>query len=254
MPAALAAEARTIQEVLDRLDAEIERAVRDGSRTAYFACLYRGVTQRVLDGIRAGRFQDGARMERRDVVFANRYLAALAAYQRREPATRSWQLAFDAARLKRLVILQHLLLGMNAHINLDLGIAAARVAPGAALPALKHDFDEISRLLGEMLDDVQRRIARVSPWMGLLDRVGGRSDENICSFCLGGSRDLAWLWAQRFARVPSASMATEVDRLDRTVALLTEPIARPAPVVATALALVRARETNDVARVVAALT
>jgi len=34
------------------------------------------------------------------------------------------------------------------------------VAPGAALPALQRDFDEISRLVGEMLDDVQRRLAR----------------------------------------------------------------------------------------------
>jgi hypothetical protein len=244
---------RSIQEVLDRLDEEIEIAVQNGSRTAYFACLYRGVTQRVLDGIRAGRFQDGPRMERLDVAFANRYLAAIGAYRRNEQASRSWQLSFDAARLKRLVILQHLLLGMNAHINLDLGIAAAQVAPGSALPPLKRDFDEISRLLGEMLDDVQSRIARVSPWMGLLDRVGGRTDEQICSFCLGGSRDLAWLWAQRFAGLNSSHLPREVDLLDRTVAVLTEPIRRPGPALATALALVRARETSDVGRVVAAL-
>ena len=247
-------EARTIQEVLDRLDAQIELAVRNASRTAYFACLYRGVTARVLEGIRAGRFQDGPRMEKLDVVFANRYLVAHAAYQRGEPTTRSWRAAFEAAELKRLVILQHLLLGMNAHINLDLGIAAASVAPGGALLALKHDFDEISRLLGEMLDDVQERINGVSPWLGLLDRVGARSDEEICTFCLSGSRDLAWLWAQRFARTHADTLAREIDRLDCVVALLTKPIRRPTPMVATALALVRSRETSDVARVVAALS
>ena len=54
--------ARTIQEVIDRLDAHIHAAVRDGSRTAYFACLYRAVTARVRDGITAGRFQDGPRI------------------------------------------------------------------------------------------------------------------------------------------------------------------------------------------------
>src|SRR5690606_41399624 len=59
------------------------------------------------------------------------------------------------------LVLQHLLLGMNAHINLDLGIAAAETAPGTALPALKRDFDEITTLLGEMLDDVQDRIGRI---------------------------------------------------------------------------------------------
>jgi hypothetical protein len=238
--------ARTIQEVLDRLDAQIDLAVRNASRTAYFACLYRAVTARVQEGIRAGRFQDGPRMEKLDVVFANRYLAALEAYQRGQPTTRSWKAAFQAAELKRLVILQHLLLGMNAHIKLDLGIAAASVAPGSSLAALKRDFDEISVVLGEMLEDVQRRINGVSPWMGLLDRVGARSDEEIFTFGLRGSRDLAWHWAQRFSRVHASSLPAEIDRLDWAVSL-------PTPMVATALAVIRARETSDVARVVTAL-
>ena len=246
-------EARTIDEVIDRLDAEIERSVRERSRLAYFACLYRAVTRQVRDDIAAGRFQDGPRMARLDVIFANRYLTALDRYRRGEAPSRSWRIAFDAARAGHLVILQHLLLGINAHINLDLGIAAARTAPGAALPALRRDFDEISRLLGEMLDDVQDRLARVSPWMGLLDRIGARTDEEVCTFCLGGSRDLAWRAAERFARIERTAAAEEEARLDRTVALLTAPIRSPGPALSTALAVIRAREIGDVARVVGAL-
>lgn len=247
------AQTRTIDEVLDRLDVEVDRALRARSRLAYFACLYRAVTRRVRDGIAAGRFEDGPRMERLDVIFANRYLDALEAHRRGRRATRSWTDTFDAAGAAHLVILQHLLLGMNAHINLDLGIAAAETAPGSDLPRLRRDFDEISRLLGEMLDDVQRRLASVSPWMGLLDVVGGRSDEQICTFCLSGSRDLAWYSAQRLAKLRESAVPAEIDRLDRAVALLVRPIRRPGPAVAAALALVRARETGDVARVVQAL-
>jgi hypothetical protein len=245
--------ARTIEEVLDRLDAEIEADVRSGSRNAFFSCLYRSVTRRVLDGIHSGRFEDGPRMARFDAVFANRYLAALHAYQRNERTSRSWQVAFDAARRGRLAILQHLLLGMNAHINLDLAIAAAEIAPGASLPALRRDFDEISRLLSEMLDDVQDRLARVSPWMGLLDRVGARSDETICSFCISGARDLAWRWAERFAVAPASALSAEVGVLDGAVTLLSVPIRRPTPLVASALLVVRLRERSDIAEVVAAL-
>jgi hypothetical protein len=252
-PASAFVGARTIEEVLDRLDAEIDDAVRSGSRNAFFTCLYRSVTRRVLDGIRSGRFEDGPRMERLDVVFANRYLEALHAYQRNERTTESWQVTFDAARRGRLAILQHLLLGMNAHINLDLGIAAAQVAPGASLPALRRDFDEINRLLSEMLDDVQDRLARVSPWMGLLDRVGARSDEAICSFCIAGARDLAWKWAERFVVVSATELNAEMDLLDEAVTLLSVPIRRPTLLVATALAVVRMRERSDIAEVVKAL-
>lgn len=246
--------AETIPEVLARLDQEIEQAVRHGSRNAYFACLYRAVTRRVLEGIEAGRFEDAPRMARLDAVFANRYLAALHAYRSRGRPSESWRIAFDAAAKGRLSILQDLLMGMNAHINLDLGIAAAEVAPGTSLRALKRDFDEISKLLGEMLDDVQDRLARVSPWLGLLDRVGGRSDEEICSFCLGGSRDMAWKWAEKLARTEAAELPEQIDCLDRAVVILTHPIQRPTPMIATALAVVRAREPREVGRVVAALT
>ncbi|HTE19605.1 MAG TPA: DUF5995 family protein, partial [Armatimonadota bacterium] len=241
--------ATSIDEVISRLDAVIARSRRDNSRLGYFACLYRSVTVRVDQGIAAGRFRDGPRMERLDVIFANRYLAALDAYQAGRRPSRSWAVAFDAARGGSLLILQHLLLGMNAHINLDLGIAAAETAPGHAIGGLQHDFREISRLLGEMLDDVQDNIARVSPWMGVLDRLGMRTDEEICAFCLGGSRDLAWKWAQRFAVVDRTRLAHEIDALDGIVAALAAPIRAPSLHLRPALLAIRMREPRDVAPV-----
>ena len=246
--------AATIGEVVSRLDAVIDRARRENSRLGLFACLYRSVTVRVAEGIRAGRFQDGPRMERLDVIFANRYLAALEAYQAGRRPTRSWQASFDAARGANLLILQHLLLGINAHINLDLGIAAAQTSPGAQINALKHDFDEISILLGEMLNEVQDKIARVSPWMGVLDRFGMRTDEEICTFCLGGSRDLAWKWAQRFATVDRARLPQEIEALDAVVAMMAKAIHKPHIWLRPILTAVRLREPKDVGRVLDALS
>lgn len=251
---AAAPPAATIDEVVSRLDGVIARSRRDNSRLGFFACLYRSVTVRVAEGIDAGRFQDGPRMERLDVIFANRYLAALEAYQAGRRPTRSWVAAFDAARGGNLLILQHLLLGMNAHINLDLGIAAAQTSPGRDIAGLRHDFQEISRLLGEMLDGVQDKIARVSPWMGILDRVGARTDEEICTFCLGGSRDLAWTWAQRFAATDRARLPHEIDALDRIVAAAAIPIRTPSFLIRSALATIRMREPRDVGPVLDALT
>jgi hypothetical protein len=246
--------AATIGEVVSRLDAVIARARRENSRLGLFACLYRSVTVRVAQGITAGRFQDGPRMERLDVIFANRYLAALEAYQAGRSPTRSWQVSFDAARGGNLLILQHLLLGINAHINLDLGVAAAQTAPGAQINALKHDFDEISNLLGEMLNEVQDRIARVSPWMGILDRLGMRTDEEICTFCLGGSRDLAWKWAQRFATVDRGRVPQEIEALDAVVAVMARAIHKPHFWLRPVLAAVRLREPGDVGRILDALS
>ena len=112
--------ARTIDEVIEQLDHIIQRSRHNSSRIGFFAILYRQVTARVREGILSGRFQDGARMERLDVAFANRYLEALEQYRLGEQPSRCWLAAFQGASSWRLLVLQHLLLGMNAHINLDL--------------------------------------------------------------------------------------------------------------------------------------
>src|SRR5512141_593547 len=110
--------ARTIDEVIARLDEIIEQAMRDRDRLGFFAVLYRTVTKAVKEGIAAGRFENGPRMERLDVAFANRYLEAFDRHRRGLEPTRSWRAAFAAGSHRRVVIMQHLLLGMNAHINL----------------------------------------------------------------------------------------------------------------------------------------
>src|SRR5262245_8001056 len=99
----------TIQEVLGALDREIARAVDEKSRLGYFAAIYRKVTAKVAEGVGSGFFDDAERMQRLDVTFASRYLAALAAYQAGGTTTKSWAKAFEAATTSRPIILQHLL-------------------------------------------------------------------------------------------------------------------------------------------------
>src|SRR5215216_527449 len=95
-PARVTGPAKTIDEVIGHLDEIIARARREESRFGYFATLYRNVTVEVKRGIAAGRFEDGPRMERLDVNFANRYLTALDCYLRGEPASRCWVTSFKA--------------------------------------------------------------------------------------------------------------------------------------------------------------
>ena len=86
---------QSIDEVIDRLDGIVRESARIGSRSGYFAALYNRVTMAVRDGVRAGAFDDNARMERLDVIFANRYLEAWDAWQAGEAATAwpSWALS-----------------------------------------------------------------------------------------------------------------------------------------------------------------
>jgi hypothetical protein len=245
--------AQTIDEVISRLDEIIARCVQTHDRLGYFATLYRNVTVRVKEGIAAGRFENGPLMERFDVVFANRYFEALARYWDGQSPTRSWTVAFQAANRHPPVILQHLLLGMNAHINLDLAIAAVEVAPGPALAGLKRDFYEITALLDEMIDQVEDRIDRVSPWFWMLDRLGGRTDEQICAFAIGEARDLAWRAAQELAALPPAEFQRRVEEHDSLVASLNEIIRSPGFFLNLGLMVIRMRERYPVHAVIEVL-
>lgn len=244
---------QTIDEIITQLDEVIERCIRAHSKLGFFSVLYRDVTVEVRRSIIAGRFEDGPRMERFDVLFANRYLDAIDRYWRGEKPTHSWLMAFQAAEKRPPIILQHLLLGMNAHINLDLAIAAVQTAPGDALPGLKRDFYEITVLLDEMIDTVQERIDQVSPWFRMIDRVGGRTDERICAFAIGEARNLSWRTAERLATLSPEAFDLEVAEHDKIVARLGQTIRSPGGMLGLGLHLIRVRERHTVRKVIEAL-
>lgn len=243
---------RTVEEVLAALDVIVSRAVESGSRIGYFAAIYRKVTAKVAEGIATGFFDDGERVQRLDVTFASRYLEALDLYQRSGSPTRSWELAFDATGAPRPIILQHLLFGINAHINLDLGIAAAETAPGPALPGLRRDFDRVNEILALLVAGIEREICEVSPWIGLLRRFGGRQDEEIVRFSIEMARTEAWRFATELAPLARQDWGGPIGARDARVARLSRVVLNPG-LLAAGLLLVRARESNDVRRVIEVL-
>jgi len=194
--------ATSITHAVSLLDQIIEECRRSNNQIGYFAALYRRVTQHVAAGIAVGRFEDGKRMELLDVVFANRFLRAYEQRQQGSWISRSWARTFDVAALSQPLIIQHLLLGMNAHINLDLGVAAAEVSTSSTIDSLRSDFNAINVLLSELVEDVQQRLNTLSPLMAIIDTIAGRHDETIGNFSMERARDEAWKNACTLVAVP----------------------------------------------------
>jgi len=216
----------TIESVIVALDEIVDRSIESGSELGYFAALYRRVTQEVANGIAAGAFEDGRRMEELDVVFANRYLAAYHAFRRGEEITGSWQAAFDAEQHQGLSALQHLLLGMNAHINLDLGIATSEVARGTPMD-LKADFMQINEILRSQINGTQNRIARFVRPLRLVDRLLGSIDEQLSMFSISYARDKAWTQTLEFCASQPGSRAALVRQRDEDVSSFAQKLIKP---------------------------
>jgi uncharacterized membrane protein (DUF2068 family) len=244
----------TIDEVVAALDAIVTRSIEEKSRLGCFAALYRTVTVQVRDGIAARRFDDGPRMERLDVTFANRYLAAIEKFRRGDQASRCWIVAFEAAGRWRPLILQHLLAGMNAHINFDLGIAAAETCPSDQLPALKHDFDLINVILASLVNQVIEEISEVSPKIRFLDRIDPSKDDAIINFSLVRARDSAWEFATKLAALSPEEREPVMSLRDAAIADLGRLVVHPIGLFFNfGLLAIRLRESNDVPRVIAVL-
>jgi hypothetical protein len=219
--------AQTIGEVAERLDEVVADCRAHGSRLGYFPALYRRVTLAIRDGIERDRFEDGARMEQLDVVFANLYLDALDRWQRGDWPPAAWRVAFEAADTWPPVVLQHLLLGMNAHINVDLAIAAARTAPGDALPGLRRDFDEINAILAEQTAGVKAELASIWPLLRAYDALAGNLDEGFIQFSLVRARQHAWELAERLAPLDASAQRTVIDEVAGRIALLGHAVWKP---------------------------
>lgn len=235
-----------MDEVLAALDVVVDRAEADGDRAGYFAALYRRVTRAVKAGIAAGRFENGERLARLDVAFARRYLDAQDAYRTGGAMTRSWRVAFGAVTNPLPLVVQQLLAGINAHINLDLAIASVAVSPGAELDGLRTDFNQINALLAEQVGTVEAELAEVSPLIGLLEQIDMRTQTRIINFSLTKARDLSWQSAQRINMTPPLLLPITEDGMDVAVAALGLAIVNPPPAVVLKLAPIRAVENNDV--------
>lgn len=195
-------QAKNIDEVISILDKIVEECKATNNPLGYFAILYRQVTINVRDGILNNQFEDNARMEKLDVLFANRYFEAYFNYKAQKSTTKSWEIAFISSK-KDYIILQYLLQGINAHINLDLGIATIKTLENNKIESIKNDFNAINQLLSEMIDEVKDKISSLSPMFKLLMPLAKQWDHKLVQFSIEAARDGAWEFANQLYNNPS---------------------------------------------------
>ena len=236
----------TIDHVIDQLADIIDWSRKTKSRLGYFAALYRKVTIKVKEGIAENFFDNGERMERLDVIFANRYLTAIEAYRNNRHPTNCWIYSFQVAKQLWPIVLQHLLLGMNAHINLDLGIAAARTVPSTELPSLQEDFNRINEILAGLVGDVQNDLAQIWQILRLMNRYLGNTQTAIINFSMEKARDNAWSVAERLAPLAESAQKVEIAKLDAEVAAFANVIRHPGVVGSAVSGFIRLGERGSV--------
>lgn len=242
----------TIDDVIARLEEIIAECTSQKNPAGYFAALYFKVTCAVRDGIRKGEFEDNARMEKLDVVFAQRYVDAWDAWKEKGVVSASWNVAFNQTKKTMTIALQHLLLGMNAHINLDLGIAAAGFIEFGQDPSLRRDFIRINTILSSLMLDVLKDIQRISPLLSLLGLHAQNARSMLINFTIESARDGAWCFAEELA-AKDADQVSFIKKRDQDIQSLGLNLVSSKGLMRITLLVIRLFEWNNPAKVIEAL-
>ena len=168
----------SVHEALRALDRVTERLIADGDARAAFPDIYGIITRRVAESVemseralalrgparptigvvsdRAGAplFCEPRWISRLAGRFCERYLDTLRwSLDGRPQDAGAWDTTYEACKVHGTLPLQHVLLGLSAHINFDLAIGIHRTiiefgaSDAETLRRYKHDHDAVNELL-----------------------------------------------------------------------------------------------------------
>lgn len=213
-----------ISDALECMDAALRLFHDQNDNRAIFLGCYRVITQNVHDAIEQQHdfdnriFFDPAWVARLSGRFATLYFRSL--QQRADDGdhtadvsragragARAWRIAHEEASRGRLSVTQHVLLGINAHINYDLPLALYQnlVAhtdqnePYAQLYRRKFDHDQVNNILVRSIPEAQQVVGTdYGGLLGCLSRAFFLLDDLLANLGLKYYRERVWWDAVSF--------------------------------------------------------
>jgi hypothetical protein len=142
------------------------------------------------------------------VAFANAYRQALASHQDGRPGNMAtaWRQSFDACRNPRVSVFQHLLLGINAHINHDLPYAVLQGGFDVHCERCYRDHRRIDDALRAATPLVRQRLGAVyGRSLHVANDQYGRLLDDAVALTFERARHNSWVLASALAAAGSAS-------------------------------------------------
>lgn len=208
-------------EVVGRMQRQVEQWETAGDHRAIFLSCYATMTGNMLKAIEAGRFRDEEWVGKLLRHFAGYYFDALSCFDCGDvEVPEVWRRVHEMSRHQPLHVLQHLLLGVNAHINYDLVLALYDVLkeewPSLSEEGRRRRQDDhlmVNQIIAETVDQVQDEVVeRHDPAMDIADRLLGRLDERFLAALIRRWRGEVWENAQAMLACPDADARERLRR------------------------------------------
>ncbi len=198
--------------VIQRMQSLAQQWEASADSRAIFLNCYCVMTQNMIAAADRREFDDPAWVNHLLRRFADYYFIALDTYEQNpEAAPAVWRATHRAAALPRVLPIQKLLMGVNAHINYDLVLALVDLLEpewnrlGQERRASRYaDHCRVNDIISQTIDAVQDQVLQPAmPVMGVIDRLLGPLDERMISRLIAGWRETVWQHAIRMIALPA---------------------------------------------------
>lgn len=238
--------AEKLSDVKDRVEQILSYCRQHNSPLGYFAALYCKVAHAIEAHVKEQKFDDNDRLAQLDVNFVNYYVHAMNCAFSGEPAPPHWQVAIDLARDKDALVLEHLTVGMNAHINYDLGHAVYDSVPAEDIIGFQPDFLKVNAILFSLLDDVQKDVSTFMVILRWYLSFGQKLDDQAIKVVMRFMRNDAFGFACILALCNEEEKASHEQQRMQEVVELSDKITKQKPWLNELLKLVRFMESDSV--------
>ncbi len=216
-------EFKTIQDVAAKLTEFETFCLEKGDLRGVFATAYLSITHAISDQISTA-FHDPEWVESYLIRFGNLYREALQNYESGStiPVPKSWFIAFESAKRGEGFIIQHLILGINAHINHDLAISLFDVGIDPGRSDKYHDHTRVNNILQSATKHLKREVfTKYAPILERLDHSTGQISDDVTNFSIPKAREHAWTFAMALTNAKSPAERTILRRaLDEQAGVL----------------------------------
>ena len=139
-----------------------------------------------------------------------------------------------------------MLIGINAHINLDLGIAAAEVSKNGNINHLENDFNKINQILSSLVNEVQNDLSKMWPTLEKILQKTKKADDFFVDFSMELARNGAWKFAKTLAGTPIESIDKLINDRDIKVAKKAGLVTNPGFLVSVLFKIIKLGERGTI--------
>ncbi len=186
------------QKALSRL---VLKWQKDRDKRVVFAHTYLLMTTNMMEALDQGEYHDAGWVRRLLERFASYYFNALEHYENAWFSTPPvWRVAFQVAENPQTTTAQHLLLGINAHINHDLVLTLIDMLKdewaGLSPDQKQQRYDDhthVNQVIAGTMEATQQEIvSRYSPILDALNKVSFHLDFIVVSQLINHWRERVW--------------------------------------------------------------